>query len=155
MFSVLGQKRWPQQMGYVKQMSQSSLHQRDVKICSRTRSLSPFLPEISSQIWHLTLPSASCFIKHFLNLPTPLSTITALYSLTPDHFISNISPLYQHIPDKTMRGAVGRAEDREDVEAGMLYEQQKPNYCQSDFSFTAQLLDKLQLVPFTMRQGTA
>lgn len=94
-------------MGYVKQMSRSSLHQRDMKIRSRTHGLSPFLPEISSQNWHLTLPSASCFKKHFLNLTTPLSTITALYSLTPDHFISNISPLYQHIPDKTWRGAWG------------------------------------------------
>ena len=46
------------------------------------------------------------------------------------------------------------AEGRKDVQDGMLYQQQS-QIIANQILFTAQLPDKLQLMPFDMGQGTA
>lgn len=52
-----------------------------------------------------------------------------------------------------MRGS-GGGRRRKDVEDGMRYQQQS-EIIANQILFTAQLLDKLQLMPFAMGQGTA
>lgn len=70
---------------------------------------------------------------------------------TPDHYFSNISPSYQHIHDKA--GGERMGDRRKDVEEGMLHQQQS-QIIANQILFTAQLLDKLQLMPFATGQGT-
>lgn len=75
-----------------------------------------------------------------------------LYSLTPDHYISNISPLDQHISGKEDGGG---GEIEEKMWRMGCYINSKIQIIANQILFTAQLLDKLRLMPFAMGQGTA